>query len=79
MTRSRQERACPSARWVGVATCVVASAAGPAMGQTLDLSPMATVVQQIVDFILGPFGILLGTLILIGLFMGISFEALTLR
>ncbi|WP_241699975.1 TrbC/VirB2 family protein [Tabrizicola fusiformis] len=40
--------------------------AGPALAQSIDLSPVQTLLQGIVDAITGPLGIVIGTLALIG-------------
>lgn len=40
--------------------------AGPALAQSIDLSPVQTLLQGIVDAITGPLGIVIGTLTLIG-------------
>ena len=44
--------------------------AHPALAQTVDLSPLQNVLQGIVDALTGPLGIVLGTLALIGCFLG---------
>ena len=43
--------------------------AGPALAQSIDLSPVQTLLQGIVDAITGPLGIVIGTLALIGVFL----------
>ncbi len=43
--------------------------AGPALAQSIDLSAVQTLLQGIVDAITGPFGIVIGTLALIGVFL----------
>jgi type IV secretion system protein VirB2 len=42
--------------------------ATPARAQTVDLSPITTLLQGLVDAMTGPLGIVLGTLALIGVF-----------
>lgn len=49
---------------------VGALAASPALAQTVDLSPLQNVLQGIVDALTGPLGVVLGTLALIGCFLG---------
>lgn len=44
--------------------------ASPALAQEIDLSPLQNVLQGIVDALTGPLGIVLGTLALIGCFLG---------
>lgn len=46
------------------------AAANPAFAQTVDLSPLQNVLQGIVDALTGPLGIVLGTLALMGCFLG---------
>ena len=53
---------------VGIGTALMA--AGPASAQTVDLSPLQNVLQGIVDALTGPLGIVLGTLALMGCFLG---------
>ena len=50
--------------------------AGPALAQSIDLSPVQTLLQGIVDAITGPLGIVIGTLALIGVFLSWLFGIL---
>ena len=43
--------------------------ASPARAQTVDLSPIQTVLQGIVDALTGPLGVVVGTLALMGVFV----------
>ena len=43
--------------------------ASPALAQTVDLSPVQNVLQGIVDALVGPFGLVVGTLALMGVFL----------
>lgn len=43
--------------------------AQPAIAQSIDLSPVQTLLQGIVDAITGPLGLVIGTLALIGVFL----------
>ena len=43
--------------------------AEPALAQTVDLSPVQNVLQGIVDALVGPLGLIVGTLALMGVFM----------
>ena len=43
--------------------------ASPALAQTVDLSPVQNVLQGIVDALVGPLGLIVGTLALMGVFM----------
>ena len=53
--------------------------AGPAVAQSIDLSPVQTLLQGIVDAITGPLGIVIGTLALIGVFLSWLFGILDFR
>lgn len=53
--------------------------ASPAMAQSIDLSPIQTLLQGIVDAITGPLGIVIGTLALIGVFLSWLFGILDFR
>ncbi len=53
--------------------------AGPALAQIIDLSPVQTLLQGIVDAITGPLGIVIGTLALIGVFLSWLFGVLDFR
>ena len=52
---------------------------GPALAQSIDLSPVQTLLQGIVDAITGPLGIVIGTLALIGVFLSWFFGILDFR
>ncbi len=52
---------------------------GPALSQSIDLSPVQTLLQGIVDAITGPLGIVIGTLALIGVFLSWLFGILDFR
>lgn len=62
-----------------VATALLLVAAGPALAQSIDLSPVQTLLQGIVDAITGPLGIVIGTLALIGVFLSWLFGILDFR
>ncbi|MGB3556500.1 MAG: TrbC/VirB2 family protein [Jannaschia sp.] len=51
----------------------------PAIAQSIDLSPVQTLLQGIVDAITGPLGIVIGTLALIGVFLSWLFGILDFR
>ncbi|TNC66278.1 TrbC/VirB2 family protein [Rubellimicrobium roseum] len=53
---------------VGISIAIMV--ASPAVAQTVDLSPLQNVLQGIVDALTGPLGIVLGTLALMGCFLG---------
>ncbi len=48
---------------------VALMAASPALAQTVDLSPVQNVLQGIVDALVGPLGLVVGTLALMGVFL----------
>ncbi|WP_425100991.1 TrbC/VirB2 family protein [Tropicibacter sp. S64] len=62
-----------------VAAALLIVAAGPAFAQSIDLSPVQTLLQGIVDAITGPLGIVIGTLALIGVFLSWLFGILDFR
>ncbi len=62
-----------------VAAALLIFAAGPALAQSIDLSPVQTLLQGIVDAITGPLGIVIGTLALIGVFLSWLFGILDFR
>ena len=53
--------------------------ADPALAQSIDLSPVQTLLQGIVDAITGPLGIVIGTLAMIGIFLSWLFGILDFR
>ncbi|GGE29626.1 type IV secretion system protein VirB2 [Gemmobacter megaterium] len=53
--------------------------ADPALAQSIDLSPVQTLLQGIVNAITGPLGIVIGTLALIGVFLSWLFGILDFR
>ena len=63
---------------LALATLLVAMAS-PALAQSIDLSPIQTLLQGIVDAITGPLGIVIGTLALIGVFLSWLFGILDFR
>ncbi len=62
-----------------VAAMALVALAGPALAQSIDLSPVQTLLQGIVDAITGPLGIVIGTLALIGVFLSWLFGILDFR
>ncbi|WP_435260195.1 TrbC/VirB2 family protein (plasmid) [Thioclava sp. FR2] len=62
-----------------VTAALLIVAAGPALAQSIDLSPVQTLLQGIVDAITGPLGIVIGTLALIGVFLSWLFGILDFR
>ena len=67
----------PSTAVLGAMALIVL--AGPALAQSIDLSPVQTLLQGIVDAITGPLGIVIGTLALIGEFLSWLFGILDFR
>ncbi|WP_299882692.1 TrbC/VirB2 family protein [uncultured Sulfitobacter sp.] len=60
-------------------TMLLLAMASPALAQSIDLSPIQTLLQGIVDAITGPLGIVIGTLALIGVFLSWLFGILDFR
>ncbi len=60
-------------------TILMSTMAFPALAQSIDLSPIQTLLQGIVDAITGPLGIVIGTLALIGVFLSWLFGILDFR
>ncbi len=60
-------------------TMLLFAMASPALSQSIDLSPIQTLLQGIVDAITGPLGIVIGTLALIGVFLSWLFGILDFR
>ena len=78
--RPRHSRAGASGRRiVTLAAVALIVMAGPALAQSIDLSPVQTLLQGIVDAITGPLGIVIGTLALIGVFLSWLFGILDFR
>ena len=64
---------------VALAAAALIVLAGPALAQSIDLSPVQTLLQGIVDAITGPLGIVIGTLALIGVVLSWLFGILDFR
>ena len=60
-------------------TLLLSTMAFPVLAQSIDLSPIQTLLQGIVDAITGPLGIVIGTLALIGVFLSWLFGILDFR
>lgn len=60
-------------------TMLLFAMASPSLAQSIDLSPIQTLLQGIVDAITGPLGIVIGTLALIGVFLSWLFGILDFR
>ena len=65
--------------FVALGAMALIAMAGPALAQSIDLSPVQTLLQGIVDAITGPLGIVIGTLALIGVFLSWLFGILDFR
>ncbi len=53
--------------------------AGPAMAQSIDLSPIQSLLQGIVDALTGPLGVVIATLAVLGIFLSWFFNIIDLR
>ncbi len=56
-------------KYIVVGLMLALAVASPALAQTVDLSPVQNVLQGIVDALVGPLGLIVGTLALMGVFM----------
>ena len=54
-------------------------AAGPALAQSIDLSPIQNLLQGIVDALTGPLGVVIATLAVLGVFLSWFFNIIDLR
>ena len=54
-------------------------AADPALAQSIDLSPIQSLLQGIVDALTGPLGVVIATLAVIGVFLSWFFNIIDLR
>ena len=54
-------------------------AAEPALAQSIDLSPIQSLLQGIVDALTGPLGVVIATLAVLGVFLSWFFNILDLR
>ncbi|MCI2400890.1 TrbC/VirB2 family protein [Aliiroseovarius subalbicans] len=61
------------------ALAVCLFAAEPALAQSIDLSPIQSLLQGIVDALTGPLGIVIATLAVIGVFLSWFFNIIDLR
>ena len=69
----------PNLTLVVALSAVLFALAEPALAQSIDLSPIQSLLQGIVDVIVGPLGIVIGTLALIGVFLSWLFGILDFR
>jgi len=69
----------PSSNVIVTLGTILLFAASPALAQSIDLSPVQNLLQGIVDAITGPLGIVIGTLALIGVFLGWLFGFVDFR
>ncbi len=79
MTSKNLQRALRTRALVALSATALIVLAGPALAQSIDLSPVQTLLQGIVDAITGPLGIVIGTLALIGVFLSWLFGILDFR
>ena len=69
----------PNLNLIVALSAVLLALAEPALAQSIDLSPIQSLLQGIVDVIVGPLGIVIGTLALIGVFLSWLFGILDFR
>ncbi|ETX26833.1 VIRB2 type IV secretion [Roseivivax isoporae LMG 25204] len=79
MTSKNIQSVLRTSAFVALGATALIVLAGPALAQSIDLSPVQTLLQGIVDAITGPLGIVIGTLALIGVFLSWLFGVLDFR
>ena len=79
MTSRKRQSVLRTRATVALGAMALIVLAGPALAQSIDLSPVQTLLQGIVDAITGPLGIVIGTLALIGVFLSWLFGILDFR
>jgi type IV secretion system protein VirB2 len=79
MTSRKRQSVLRTRAIVALGAMALTVLAGPALAQSIDLSPVQTLLQGIVDAITGPLGIVIGTLALIGVFLSWLFGILDFR
>ena len=79
MTSKNLQSALRTRAVVALGASALIMLACPALAQSIDLSPVQTLLQGIVDAITGPLGIVIGTLALIGVFLSWLFGILDFR
>ncbi|WP_194098453.1 TrbC/VirB2 family protein [Marivivens aquimaris] len=79
MTSRKRQSVLRTRATVALGAIALIVLAGPALAQSIDLSPVQTLLQGIVDAITGPLGIVIGTLALIGVFLSWLFGILDFR
>ena len=62
-----------------VTLALILVAAGPALAQSIDLSPIQSLLQGIVDALTGPLGVVIATLAVLGVFLSWFFNIIDLR
>jgi type IV secretion system protein VirB2 len=68
----------PVATLFGLVTIFIA-VAEPAFAQSIDLSPIQSLLQGIVDALTGPLGVVIATLAVLGVFLSWFFNIIDLR
>ena len=79
MTSRKRQSVLRTRATVALGAMALIVLADPALAQSIDLSPVQTLLQGIVDAITGPLGIVIGTLALIGVFLSWLFGILDFR
>ena len=69
----------PNIHTLLVAISVTLLFAEPALAQSIDLSPIQTLLQGIVDALTGPLGVVIATLAELGIFLSWFFNIIDLR
>ena len=69
----------PSPHLLFVCLSVFVLLAEPALAQSIDLSPIQSLLQGIVDALTGPLGVVIATLAVLGVFLSWFFNIIDLR
>jgi len=68
----------PKSLFVALAALLIVTAQ-PALAQSIDLSPIQSLLQGIVDALTGPLGVVIATLAVLGIFLSWFFNIIDLR
>ncbi len=69
----------PPARFLVALVSLLIVMSEPALAQSIDLSPIQSLLQGIVDALTGPLGVVIATLAVLGIFLSWFFNIIDLR
>ena len=69
----------PTTHFLIAIVTLLVLAAEPALAQSIDLSPIQSLLQGIVDALTGPLGVVIATLAVLGIFLSWFFNIIDLR